>query len=305
MRDFDVRTRKRLMQGQYSQEGPKMEEGLFTWYGPGGNVESEANYVHGKKTELFFYNKASLYERDSVLNDTMVHIYEYNYNKNVIASYLRINAHDYVIGKDTLLFNHRFANTFNKRREGECGFAIKWKLFPWVFFGSGVTYTLGTEYIFKNHSLELLASYSDLSSAKEDNDGNPLPRVYTVMRYVQISYRQYIKPWKSFNNIDKKFYLSGFIRYARWEDFYQKGAETNYIKNINTDVGIGLLFGLLLNTNENRYLDIFIGPQYRFRQVSSTQLLNSLPVDQNYSDNGFNLRLGFNFGFAVGKKRSL
>jgi hypothetical protein len=179
-------------------------------------------------------------------------------------------------------------------------------MLPWLMGDDGgMTYSLGYEYNFKRvHGIELIATYFDWDIDQEDGYGNPLPPIYNVRRSIQLDYRYYFTPIKKKRD-DWKFFVSPFVRYMKWKDYYSEGAVTQYFKNESWNYTSGIVLGFCadLGTDDGMYTEFFIGPQYIYRKSSEGINQNLVSIEQTYFTQKFGIRFGMNFCGLLSRKK--
>lgn len=285
--------------GEFGDEGYETREGWFCWFNENGDTVVVEFYLNDAiNTELIYEGKFPITKKE-YLNDSTYYAYGIGDRKYITSKKLYIGEQIYdFYGKDSVEdWNHlRFA--FRKNGRGTNYHIFKFKMLPWIFIeDAGMTYTLGYEFNFNRvHSVGLAATYLDWDMDQEDGYGNPLPSIYNVRRSLQLDYRYYF-PLIRKKRDEWKFFVSPFLRYMKWKDYYSEGAVTEYLRNESWNYTGGLLLGICFDLGEDDgiYSEFFIGPQYIHRKTEEELIRNAVYLENSYFMDKFGIRFGMNF----------
>ena len=291
---------RKSMQGQFSDCKLKTRTGLFIWFSKNGDTTSTELYEKGRVTTITSFENGKRFDREVLVNDSTKYTNSYSHHKETDKR-LYAGRKEYLFKDNDSIWNFRnYKYTFTGKWPFVNVIGIKWKILPYAIGDDGgMFYTLGLEYSFRfKHSLELTANYVDYDSAPEDSVGNNLPSIYTVRRSLQLGYRYYFKSVGE----QYKIYVSPFLRFAKWQDFYSQGAPTDFTKNEMWDYGGGALIGISTWGGDRGYVDMFAGPQYIFRYHETQVESNQVTINTKEWQNRFSLRVGFNFSYLFFRK---
>lgn len=293
------------MTGQYSDQELKIPVGKFIWMGMNADTVSIRIYANGLNTCVILFEEGRREYRAQFINDSTTLTNNYLAGKYEIEKRLFVGKREYHYRGDEPVLNTKlFRYAFKKDWPYTNVIAIKGKAIPWFIIEEvGMVYSLGVEYTFHlKHSLELQATYFDHEHDAEDINGDPVPTTYTIRRSVQLGYKFYFKPWKGMDEDVRKFYVSPFLRYSKWHDYYEKGSYSPFTRNETWNYSTGIVAGYCIATGDRSYLDFFAGPQLVQRHNESTQTVNNNEIYQTIDKTLVNARIGFNFSYLLFRK---
>ena len=294
-----LRNGKKYSYGEFSDEKYLKREGTFCWFHEYGDTAVVEYYVKDELKSVIIYEGKFPTEKREYLNDSTYYSYGIGDRKYIISK-KRVEGEMvyHFQGKDSLANLNFFRFAFRKKGAGTNYHILKYKMFPWTFIEeAGMLYGLGYEFNFKRvHGIEIAATYFDWDMDQEDGYGNPLPSIYNVRRSIQMDYRYYFTPIKKKKD-EWKFFVSPFVRYMKWKDYYAEGAVTDYFQNESWNYTAGILLGYCFDAGQDdgMYTEFFIGPQYIYRKTSEGLTQNSVSVEQTYFTQKFGIRFGMNF----------
>lgn len=265
-----------------------------------GDTSLLITYSNGRNINEYYFEGGKRVKWIKNINDSTYYKYQISGGKFITSKSLFIGMYEYYFqGKDSILNLNKFSLAFRKKEPNSDYWIIKYKMLPWVFGEDvGMNYTLGLEYTFcKVHSIEFTSTYFDWDIDQEDNYGNPLPSIYNVRRSLQLGYRYYFPKFKEQKN-NYRLFISPYLRFAKWKDYYSEGAVTNYFQNESWNYISGINFGICLDISgedDDSYTEFFLGPTYFSRYTEEGFTDNNLIIQQNYYTQKFGFRLGMNF----------
>ncbi len=276
-----------------------ISDGIFVWLDEKRDTISVLRYENDVLKTKIIYEAGEPINKFVFRNDTSYYEFKVSERKYIVDKKLYDGEMEYYFrGKDSFPDMNRLRFAFRKREPGSDYFILKYKMLPWVIGEDvGMNYSLGLEYtLHRVHSFDLTATYFDWDQDQEDTYGNPLPSIYNVRRGLQLGYRYYFTPFKK-SKRELKYFVSPFIRYSKWKDYYSEGAVTDYFRNESWNYAGGILFGLALDMGEDdgMYTEFFIGPQYYLRKTAEGFTTNSITVENEYFSRNFGVRFGMNF----------
>jgi hypothetical protein len=302
----DYYSKKKLLQmhGQYSDAELKIPVGEFVWLDLASDTTTIRTYTNGQNTSVIMFEDGKREYRVRFINDSTSTTNNY-LGKFEIDKRLFIGKREYHFrGNDSILNTKLFRYAFKNDWPYTNVLVIKGKALPWFIIEEvGMVYSLGFEYSFRHkHSIELQGTYLDHEHDAENSNGDPIPTTYTVRRSAQLGYRYYFTPCKKFNEYNHKMYVSPFVRYAKWHDYYEPGSVTAYTRNETWNYSAGILAGYCIATGDRSYLDFFAGPQVCLRYNQNTQKIDNQFVNQTTNKTIINARIGFNFCYLLFRK---
>jgi hypothetical protein len=285
--------------GEFKDDKYEIRDGIFCWNTEAGDTMAIEKFENNVLKYSIIYEGRNPERKRVYQNDSTYYEYGISDRKYIVSKSLQCGEMVYrFYGKDSVADMNYLRFAFRKNGNGSNYHIAKYKMLPWIMGeDGGMTYSLGYEFNFKRvHGIELLATYFDWDIDQEDGYGNPLPPIYNVRRSIQLDYRYYFTPIKKKKD-EWKFFVSPFVRYMKWKDYYSEGAVTNYFRNESWNYTTGVVLGFCLDmgTDDGMYTEFFIGPQYIHRKTTEGINVNFISVEQTYLTQKYGIRFGMNF----------